>query len=55
VTTAAFDVALARGETAGCIESTGPVTPEERRRMGRDIVAGEANKLGLDNDDTSDA
>ena len=38
---AAFVVALARGETAGCIEFTGPVTPEERRRMGLDIAIDE--------------
>jgi hypothetical protein len=37
---AAFIVALERGETYGDVQSVGPMTPEERRRIGLDIVAG---------------
>lgn len=36
---AAFAVALERGETDGDVQSVGPMTPEERRRIGLDVIA----------------
>lgn len=36
---AGFIVALERGETYGDVQSVGPMTPEERRRIGLDILA----------------
>jgi hypothetical protein len=48
---AAFVVALERGETFGDIVSEGPMTREERRRIGLDLVAGEDDPLELDDDD----
>jgi hypothetical protein len=37
---ARFILALLRDETFGDVQSIGPMTPEERRRIGLDIVAG---------------
>ena len=51
---ATFVVDLARGETTGCIKFTGPVSPQQRRRMGLDIVAGEDDELDLGDDDNPD-
>jgi hypothetical protein len=48
---AEFIVALAYGEVDGDVEFSRPVTAEERRRMGLDIVIGEESELDLDDDD----
>jgi hypothetical protein len=48
---AEFIVALAYGDVDGDIEFTRPITPEERRRMGLDILIGEESDLELDDDE----
>ena len=48
---AAFIAALERGEIDGDIVFTKPLTAEERRRFGLDIVVGEEDELNLDDED----
>ena len=48
---AEFIVALAHGEVDGDIGFSRPVTPEERRRMGLDVIIGEESELELDDDE----
>src|SRR5688500_4248440 len=47
---AAFVIALARGEIHGDVEPTGPMTPEDWRLMGVDVVAGEDGDPDLERD-----